>query len=233
MFKWLRKLDAEDSGLAKIVRGFERMLENGRHVFDVAAGAYLGAADPALLRDELVSTDQEINRLEREIRRAIIVHATVYGVSEFPACLVLMSIVKDAERIGDYAKNILDLAMIRPKPKSTPYFAQLLDLKSRISKMLQETRELYEAQDSGRAPAFIEVAEVLKDQCDDAVEAILRTHEAESIEPSDPASTALCFRYYKRVISHARNIVTSIVVPVDRLDYFDESKDTRDGPPPI
>ena len=160
-------------------------------------------------------------------------HATVYGASEFPACLVIMSITKDAERIGDYSKNILDLATFGPKQKGTQYFDQLLDLKSRISKMLQDTRELYQAQDSDRAPAFIEVAEVLKDDCDDAVESILRTHDVQSVVPSDPASTALCFRYYKRVISHARNIVTSIIVPVDRLDYFDESKDTRDGDPPI
>jgi len=233
MFRWLKKLDADDSGLAKIVREFERMLTNGRQVFDAATSAYLGAADASLVRPDLISTDQEINRLERQIRRAIIVHATVYGVSEFPACLVLMSITKDAERIGDYSKNILDLATFGPKPKGTPYFDQLLDLKSRISKMLQDTRELYEAQDSERAPAFIEVAEVLKDDCDDAVEKILRAHDAESVQPADPASTALCFRYYKRVISHARNIVTSIIVPVDRLDYFDESKDTRDGDPPI
>ncbi len=233
MFRWLKKLDAEDSGLAKIVREFERMLANGRSVFDSAASAYLGAADPSVVRDELIRTDQEINRLERQIRRAIIVHATVYGVSEFPACLVLMSVTKDAERIGDYAKNILDLATYRPKAKGSPYFEQLLDLKARISKMLEDTRELYEAQDSAAAPAFIEVAEILKDQCDDGVEAILTAHDARNIEPADPASTALCFRYYKRVISHARNIVTSIVVPVDRLDYFDESKDTRDGDPPV
>ena len=233
MFRWLKKLDADDSGLAKMVREFERMLTNGRQVFDAAASAYLGAADPSLVRDDLIRTDMEINRLERQIRRAIIVHATVYGVSEFPACLVLMSITKDAERIGDYAKNILDLATIKPKQRGSPYFDQLFTLKTSISKLLQDTRELYEAQDSARAPAFIEVCEVLKDECDDAVEKILRAHEVESVEPADPASTALCFRYYKRVISHARNIVTSIVVPVDRLDYFDESKDTRDGKPPV
>ena len=57
MLRWLRKLDADDSGLAKMVRGFERMLTNGRQVFDLATSAYLGAGDASLVRDELIRTD--------------------------------------------------------------------------------------------------------------------------------------------------------------------------------
>ena len=30
-----------------------------------------------------------------------------------PACLVLISVVKDAERIGDYCKNLLEAAGLR------------------------------------------------------------------------------------------------------------------------
>ena len=41
----------------------------------------------------------------------------------------------------------------------------------------------------------------------------------------------LCYRYYRRILSHAINIVASVVLPVDYLDYYDEDKDTR-GPPP-
>ncbi|MFV1959380.1 MAG: PhoU domain-containing protein [Planctomycetota bacterium] len=233
MFKWFRKLDVAHSGLAKILREFERMLEEGRRVFDLATDAYLSLADARTLRDKLVETDKEINRLEQQIRREVVIHATVYGATEFPACLVLMSITKDAERIGDESKNILDVATYRPKAHGAPYYDQLLDLKGRVLDILTETRRLYEAQDTERAPAFIETTEILKDECDDAVEEILRAEKPVSVVPSDPVGTALCFRYYKRVISHARNIVTSIVVPVDQLDYFDESKETRDGDPPL
>ena len=162
-------------------------------------------------------------------------HATVYGVSEFPACLVLMSITKDAERIGDdVEEHPRPRDLSGRKPKGSPYYDQLLELKTRISRCSTETRELYEAAGRERAPRpSSRSAEVLKDECDDAVEEILRAHEPRERRAGGPASTALCFRYYKRVISHARNIVTSIVVPVDRLDYFDESKDTRDGDPPV
>ena len=35
---------------------------------------------------------------------------------DVPACLVLMSVVKDAERIGDYCKNVLDAAKSEAQP---------------------------------------------------------------------------------------------------------------------
>jgi phosphate transport system protein len=233
MFKWLKRVDPEKSGLGKMLGQFGRMLEDGEKTFALGASAYLGGADAESVPVELVSTDQNINRLERKIRREIVVHAMVHGASEFPFCLVLMSIVKDAERIGDYAKNILDLGRYRPKAPGGPYQKRLTLLTEQIAEVLQQMREIYESQDTDAAAGFIEKCEILKDVCDDGIEEILIEAEPRSVDPADPAATALCYRYFKRVISHARNIVTSIVVPVDKLDYFDESDETKDIPPPI
>ena len=33
---------------------------------------------------------------------------------------------------------------------------------------------------------------------------------------------ALAHRYDKRIAAHASNVLTSIVMPLDKLDYFDE-----------
>jgi len=232
MFRWLKRLDPHSSGLGSMLKQFQCMLEDGQKTFDLAANAYLGGDNASDVAEDLVSIDQSINRLERQIRREIVVHATVHGAGEFPFCLVLMSIVKDAERIGDYAKNILDLARLRPKEKGAAYEGKLSTLALQISELLAETRALYDAQDTEGAAGFIERCEILKDVCDDALEEILTLTEPTSVNPADPAATVLCYRYFKRVISHARNIITSIVVPVDKLDYFDESAETRDIPPP-
>ena len=227
MFKWLKRLDPESTGIAEMERKFRRMLEDGRHVFNLACSAYLEGADAQIVHGELVETDMGINKLEREIRRALIVHATVHGATEFPASLVLMSVTKDAERIGDYAKNILDVAMICPKSPGAAYYDHQLDLKRRISAALMDTREIVDAQDAARAAVFIQGSEGLKDECDDKLEEILKIEGAGDSDPAETAATALCYRYFKRVVSHARNIATSLVVSVDRLDYYDESKETR------
>ncbi len=227
MFNWLKRLDPESTVVAEMARKFGRMLEEGRHVFDLATSAYLEGADAEIVRGQLVAADQGINLLEREIRRSLVVHATVHGSSELPAALILMSVTKDAERIGDYAKNILDVAAIRPKQAGAPYHSHMLGLKGRISTALADTRLIYDAQDAERAAAFIANSEILKDECDDNIHEILRACGEQVLEAAEPAATALCYRYFKRVISHARNIVTSLVVPVDQLDYYDESDETR------
>lgn len=227
MFNWLKRLDPEASGIAEMERKFRRMIDDGRRCFDLACSAYLEGADAGIVRVDLVETDMGINKLEREIRRSLIVHATVHGATEFPSCLILMSVTKDAERIGDYAKNILDVATFCPATPESPYHAHLIDLRMRISASLADTREIYNAQDSERAAAFIQETEDLKDECDDKVEEILRARGESKLENSEAAGAALCYRYFKRTISHARNIATSLVVSVDRLDYFDESDETR------
>jgi phosphate uptake regulator len=39
----------------------------------------------------------------------------------------------------------------------------------------------------------------------------------------DPATLVLCYRYFKRIVSHCRNVATSIFMPLDKIDYFDEN----------
>jgi len=36
------------------------------------------------------------------------------------------------------------------------------------------------------------------------------------------AATALTYRYFKRIVSHSMNIITSVVMPFDKTDFFDE-----------
>jgi hypothetical protein len=47
----------------------------------------------------------------------------------------------------------------------------------------------------------------------------------------------LALRFIKRIAAHMANIATTVVMPVDRLDFYDETgaaaprePDTRDGP---
>ena len=116
MFDWFTsKSGAGSAGLAKMRTEFGQMLDAGRHMFDTAANALLGGTDVEVIRKDLFKTDKRINRAERRIRSEIVVHASVHAATEFPACLVLMSIVKDAERMGDYGKNLFDLAEIAPR----------------------------------------------------------------------------------------------------------------------
>jgi len=221
MFDWFKPTDSA-SGLEKMRQQLGEMLVEGRHIFDAAANAFLGGADPEVVRENLFATDKRINDLERQIRRELVVHGSVHGTSQLPTCLVLMSIVKDAERIGDYSKNLFDLAVVKQKSKDG-FHGDLVHHKNEVSDLLRQAFELYGRQDEKSAKAFLDRGDKLQDYYDDQVEKLL----SEDPGTVQPVATALCYRYYKRVVAHALNIITSLVMPVDQLDYFDEDPDTR------
>ena len=100
------------------------------------------------LKQEVYNMDQRINELERGIRRRIIEHMATAPGDERNVSLILMSVGKDAERIGDYAKNIRDIARFHPSAEGRAYHGKLTALSKDISKLLEDTRRLYEEQDT-------------------------------------------------------------------------------------
>ncbi len=200
---------------------FEQMLEDGRHVFDAASNSLLGGTDPEIIKDDLWATDKRINSNERRIRRRLITHAAVHGRTEFPVCLALMSIVKDAERIGDFAKNIFDLSMLGVKIDDA-YRDDLVKIKDSTSRLLAKSRNVYDTQDADGAKSFISECEELQSHCEE------KMRELVMADGANVAGTAMTYRYLKRVLAHSMNIITSVVVPLDRLDYYDEDEHGRD-----
>ena len=107
VMSFFRKPD--ESGLAHIDAQVQRMIIDARHTFDLAMNALTGGP-VATVADEVRRTDRQINLTEIKIRRELVVHASVHGGVDTPEVLVFMNMVKDLERIGDYNKNIFDLA---------------------------------------------------------------------------------------------------------------------------
>lgn len=219
MFDWFyRTTELGTNGLERMQTQFGQMLDDGRHIFDAAANALLGGTDLTVIREDLFETDKRINEAEQQIRREIVIHASVHGPAAFPACLVLMSVVKDAERVGDYAKNIFDLAEMSARPPAGPHKDQLIQLKNRISNLMTECREAFDNQDPSVAKELIREAEAIEDACDQRLSQIVRSEQQ-----SDNATTyALAYRYFKRVASHVFNVATSIVQPIDKIDFSDD-----------
>ena len=216
MFDWFKSEGATGSaGLQKMRIEFGQMLDSGRHMFDTASNAFLGGTDLEVIRQDLFATDKRINRGERQIRRELVVHASVHGATEFPACLVLMSIVKDAERVGDYGKNLFDLAELSPHPPDGEHRDCLVALKDRISRLMATCREIFDSDREEEATEAIVEAKRIEDLCDEKVRALIR-----ATTPSEMAPTyVLAYRYFKRVTSHVRNITSSVVQPVHKLDF--------------
>ncbi len=218
MFNWF-KTPAEGSvGLAKMTRDLERMINEGRHEFDSACSVLIGGADPDTVRSDLLATDKRINRLEQSIRRQILVHGSVHGSVHLPEMMVLMSVAKDAERIGDYAKNLFALSEYRTFPSSSKHHKALREVRERTSSLLADAPELYETQDKDRATEFLDSAfEVIHD-CEARMVEVFK----QEVGTGQDAAAVLAFRYMRRVAGHIHNVITAVVNPVDKLDFYDE-----------
>ncbi len=229
MFKWFKQFTGDgERGLSKMTRDLERMIREGRHAFDEACSVLLDGADAATVRGDLLATDERIDHLEQGIRRQILVHGSVHGAAHLPELMVLMSVAKDAERIGDYAKNLFALTTYRVAPPGARHHDELQSLRRAVSTLLADAPEVYEDQDESRASEFIARAQDAVDECE---QRMVEIFAAETCTGHD-AACALAFRHVRRVAGHVQNVVTAVVNPVDKLDFADEPKIPEIPEPP-
>ena len=212
----------EEGGLEHIDAQVQRMINDARHTFDLAMNALTGGP-VATVADEVRRTDRRINITEMEIRRELVVHASVHGGVDTPEVLVFMHMVKDLERIGDYNKNIFDLADEGVSLAEAPDLGRLLGYRDELSARIALMGELLTTRDEDGARAYITRGDELRREFDDRINELVH-----STEPAVVAvPRALLYRFLKRVTAHSLNVVSAVVMPVDRLDYFDEDDETR------
>ena len=212
----------EEGGLEHVDAQVQGMINDARHTFDLAMNALTGGP-VATVADEVRRIDRQINVTEMEIRRELVVHASVHGGVDTPEVLVFMHMVKDLERIGDYNKNIFDLADEGVSLAEAPDLGRLLGYRDELSSRIALMGELLTTRDEDGARAYITRGDELRREFDDRINELVH-----STEPAVVAvPRALLYRFLKRVTAHSLNVVSAVVMPVDRLDYFDEDDETR------
>jgi phosphate transport system protein len=209
--------------LRSVEEKIQRMLADDRHAFDLAMGALLGSTLPAEVRRELKATDRRVNEGEREIRRELVVHASVFQGIATPTVLVYMSIVKDIERVGDYAKNLLDLSRDGANFGTLPDAAEWEALSAEVAGYITRSAEAFGSRDVEGARELLRRGDELLDYFDKRVSALVKGKDT----GPQPIARALALRYLKRVVAHLTNLLSAVVMPVDRLDHFDEDPEDR------
>jgi phosphate uptake regulator len=214
-----------DAQLEQIEAQIRQMLVDDRHTFDTAINALIGGTDPELVRKDVHKTDRRVNKAERAVRRELVVHVSVRGTSaDISLVLASMSVVKDAERIGDYSKNIWDIAYSGVDLSDAEDIGALIRYRDRISRLIGDTARVFGEKDLEAAHAMLQSGDDLQAEYDELIEEQLRTDKP----AREAVPRALLYRYFKRITAHLMNILTSLVMPIDRLDYYDEAKADRE-----
>jgi phosphate uptake regulator len=175
---------------------------------------------------DIYDKDIEVNRYEREVRRHVFNHLAISGPETLPSGLVLVSIIIDIERIGDYTKNMVELAMNHPAKLRTGIFEpDLQRVESAVEDNFTRTKECFERADVEAARELLKRYEWVSRLCDQCLFALVR-EEAKSVPSGDAVSLAMYFRWLKRINSHLRNITTSVVNPFDRIGFIPKNSET-------
>ncbi len=168
---------------------------------------------------EIYDRDIQINKAERHLRKQLVEHLSFLPGSDVPTCLVLMSVVKDAERIGDFCKNILEVAGWLEVPVAGDAYAEeFRALVSEIGNEFEPTAKCFEESDRELGHHVLEKTRALAKRADEVIERLLE----EAISCRRAVSYTLLARYLKRVSAHLANIASSTVMPLHKLDFLDE-----------
>jgi len=218
MFKEWLHLFRKDSLMDRAYRRSSMMLDITLSMF-LKAKTSLRYTDSDQVDIDIYDRDAEVNRYQREVRRHVFKHLTMRGVERLPSGLVLVSIVINIERIGDYTKNMIELAMNHSRRlRGGKFETDLQRVETAVEDNFIRTKSSFESADEKTALQLLKEYEWVNRVCDDCLFRLIKEDD-KNIESGDAVSLALYFRWLKRINSHLRNISSSVVNPFDRIGF--------------
>lgn len=218
MWKEVLKVFKSDSILNEATNDALEMLTQAQEMF-VKSTKIIRTSDKDI-QNKIRKKDRHINQKMESIRRKVLVHLSS-NPSDFDlnSSLILLNIVVDIERIGDYTKNISDLTAYRKSPmQDENYNKELNKIEKDIRVLFISTIDCLESYNNDSALKLLERHKWISKTCDQYITEFIKG-ERKDLSKSDIASYALYFRWLKRINCHLRNILTTIVNPFDRIGF--------------
>ena len=220
MWKKLIELFKKDNLFEQAYQKASKMLDTDAAMYDASVDA-LRHSDTADVDFDIHDADKGVNRSERDVRKKVMTHLVVSsGGTNLASGLSLVSVVIDIERIGDYTKNIYDLAVHHPlRLEGGPVEEKLQNVEALVTLDFKSMIEVFKDRDEEKARLIMNnYKEGLSDACEEISNSIL-SGAVTGLNSSDATAVSLYARFLKRIASHSRNIVTSVVNPFHRIGY--------------
>jgi phosphate transport system protein len=157
---------------------------------------------------DVYQMDRRLNSFERDVRRKVMTHLSLGNTADIASGLTLVSIVIDLERIGDYTKNIYDLARAHPTRLHAGEHEEVVSAVEQTTlENFDRTVKAFKTGDIDEArKLMVEYKADISKQCAEVEGRLVR-------------GETLFMRFLKRISAHSRNLVSSLVNPVDRIGY--------------
>ncbi len=222
--KELIELWRSDNLLTQALNDSHTMLESTREMFHESVGS-LRHSDDGEIKMTVYETDLVVNRYQREVRKKVLKHLAITGGANIIPGLILTSIVIDIERLGDYTKNIMDLAIAHPRRvKCAVFESDIVNIETSVGELFDKAIPAVKDSDKKTAQELIEGYWWILKKCDE-IQTQLIQETAPGCTPGTAVTIALYSRYLKRIAAHLINVVTSVVNPFEAISFYQERDD--------
>lgn len=222
-FKELIELWRSDNLLTQALNDSHAMLESTKEMFHESVKS-LRRSDNGEIGMGVYEKDQTVNKYEREVRRKVLKHLAITGGTNIIPGLILTSIVIDIERIGDYTKNIKDLAIAHPKLLTCGIFEDdVTKIEKEVGRLFDEAIPALRASDKPAARELMEGNWWILKKCDEILTDLIMEKDP-SLHSGDAVATGLYARFLKRIAAHLINMLSSVVNPFDGIGFRGEDE---------
>ena len=222
MFKNIIRFWKGKDFLNQVFEDFKSMLNDTEYMFNLVIKKLLhDEGNLEALKEEIYEIDSRVNKAEKEIRKRIIEHLSIQPSVDIPTSLLLMSVVKDAERLGDYSKNLFEVSKFLAKPIDKGIYKNLFNsIDQEIVDLFRDTKKAFLESDKDTAITSWNYERQIAKRCDQILEKLAKS----DISVNEAVCFTLIARHFKRITAHLTNIATSVILPLSDLDYFDERR---------
>lgn len=222
MWKTIIKIWTSNSLLEQAWGQSLEMLKLSSEFFDQALESLRGGENLNKLI-ALKKRDKEINQFQIDVRKKILTYLYHHADgADVNSGVILLNMVIDIERVGDYTKNILDLAMNYKKGiKSEEISEGLHAIELEVRERFGQTIDVIEKQDEKLAEELLGTFRQEISQVSDAIVDDILSGKQSYKTGDKTAAIALYSRYLKRIGGHLKNIASTIVNPTDSIGFID------------
>ena len=186
----------------------------------------LRETETSLVKYDINDQDSEVNKYQREVRKDVLNHLIMAGSDELVSGMVLVSIVIDIERIGDFTKNIVEIAQNHPQRLHAGEFEdELIKMENAVSDSLARTIDCFKNSDEVAAAQLLKEYKWIPKACDKKIGSLVRGEDI-SLTSGGAVALTIYIRALKRIFGHSVNVATSIVNPFHRIGFKPKKKKT-------
>jgi len=196
----------------------EKMLRTARDMFEYSMRVMI---EKEKEKEDIYKKDRELNELQVGVRRKVLEHLALNPAQDITPALTLITIVKDIERIGDYSKNVIELAHRYPDPLKGGYIEEIKAMERRVQENFRKTIESFIDGNREKGREVMESHAVIARECEEMIDKIM---EDETLSAKLAVIYVLLIRYLKRVSAHVKNVASSVVNPFPKVDYKPEEE---------